>query len=186
MVSVHDRSALWLLGLEWGRASWQGSCGQEAEREQSGGWDKILPSTAIFCSFAYLLLQHPSPPSSLLNWIHQWLDEARTLMTQPFLKAPCLNPTALGTKPLTQPLGNHSDHNWAQLTRMFVAQDPRPWRSLMRTIYWLLQDIKWKEIEKGSQLFTGWGPWSPHPGRSTSKPVPRPLSGQHHGQLPPI
>lgn len=119
--------------LAWNEAEYPGrNCVVRKQRENGMGergresWDKIHPSTAIFCNFAYLLLQHPSPPSSLLNWIHQWLDEARTLMTQPFLRPHVWILLHWGPSLcLTQPLGDWSDHNWAQLTRIFFVQDPQ-------------------------------------------------------------
>lgn len=74
-------------------------------------------------------------------------------MAQPFLRASSLNPPALGTKPLTQLLGNIPDHNWARLTAMFIVQDPQPWHSFMRN---LLIDCyrpgKSKEVEEEPQL----------------------------------
>lgn len=154
-----------LAGSMWSGSRERTVCG-------GGGWDKITPFNSHFLQLC--LPPSPTPfsaqkPVQLNPSVVRW---GQNPMAQPFLKASCLNPTALGTKPLTQSLGNGSEHNWVQLTRMFVAQDPRPWHSLMRKLFIdCCRRENSKEVERGSQLLTAWGPW-PHPGGSTSKPLP--------------
>lgn len=85
-------------------------------KQRENGVGRLRQDTPVNSHFLQLCLP-PSPKPfstqqpvklnpSVVRWGQNPHDPA-------IPEASCLNPTAPGTKPLTQPLGDRSDHNWA-------------------------------------------------------------------------